>query len=212
MKSKAILVITLIVAGSVGVLIWSRLLPLDNNLNREESQTAQNFVNDTVVSPRPNPTDDWKTLTNLNHTFRYPAEASAEAREDESLVFFMGQKQIDSGRTQTELFDGYSFRVGEVTNDANVKLEELAEMERENAVSNCPSEGSVVSRLTPVIISQQEAFQYSAIGCYIDYTETIVAYNNIFYRISQSYVGDAEDQDKYEEITNQILSSFSFTN
>jgi hypothetical protein len=211
MKNKAILVIILIIIFSVGFLARSRLNRPDDNLSREEPPPIRNLPDNTVTPSKLNPTKDWKTLTNLDHTFRYPAEATAEAREDESLAFFMGQKQIDSGRTQTELFDGYSFRVGEVANDSNLPLEELAEMERESAVNNCHSEDGEVSRLTAVIVSEQEGFQYSATGCYIDYTETIIAHDNIFYRISQSYVGDTEDQDKYEEITNQILSSFQFT-
>ncbi len=211
MKNKPTLFIALIALVLMGALFWVNFKSQNTSPIEEESKTIKDLAEDTVTSPKQDPTENWKTLTNLNHTFKYPGEATGEAREDESLVYFMGQKQIDSGRTQTELFDGYSFRVGEVTNDSNLSLEEFTEMERENAVSNCTSEDGVVSKVTSVVISEQDGFQYSATGCYIDYTETIVVYDNIFYRISQSYVGDIEDQDKYEDITNQILSSFQFT-
>lgn len=169
------------------------------------------------TQPTPTPSikipENWKTLTNLNHVFKYPEEATGEAREDESIVYFMGKKQIDSGRTQTELFDGYSFRVGEISSTSELPLKELANGERENAINNCSErENDQVSQLKNVFIDGQVGYQYSVQGCYIDYTETIASFDNKFYRISQSYVGDPEDQRKYQEITNQILSSFKFIN
>lgn len=158
-------------------------------------------------------TENWNSFTNLNHTFKYPSEATAEAREDESIVHFMGQKQIDSGRTQTELFDGYSIRIGEIINDSKLTLEQLSKNERQNAQNNClEREGGQVSQLETISISGRTGYQYFAVGCYVDYAETIVSFEDKFYRISQSYVGDVEDQKKYQKITNQILSTFKFTN
>ncbi len=123
----------------------------------------------------------------------------------------MGQKQIDSGRTQTELFDGYSFRIGEIMNESKLALEQLSKNERENAQNNClEREKGQVSQLRTVSISGLTGYQYSVEGCYIDYTETIVSFKDKIYRISQLYVGDVEDQGKYKETTNQILSTLRF--
>ena len=123
----------------------------------------------------------------------------------------MGQKQIDSGRTQTELFAGYSFRIGEIMNESKLALEQLSKNERENAQNNClEREKGQVSQLRTVSISGLTGYQYSVEGCYIDYTETIVSFKDKIYRISQLYVGDVEDQGKYKETTNQILSTLRF--
>lgn len=153
---------------------------------------------------------DWSTLSHSEYTLRYPKEAKGEVRDNEAVIVFMGQKQIDSGRTQTELFDGYSFRVGVISSDQGVPLAQLVKTERENAQNNCQTEGGIVSDVRPATISGQAAFQYSVRGCYIDYTETFLRVQNTTYRISQSYVGEAEDQATYQAITDQILSSLTF--
>jgi len=204
-KSKIYLFALLTALLIIGIFGWSKLKP--SNIDQAKKPAGEVSTS----APSLNPSIKWKTLTNLNHSFKYPEEATAEAREEESIVYFMGQKQIDSGRTQTELFDGYSFRVGEIANESDLSLEQLAEGERENAVNNCHSGDGKVSQIKSVIVDEQNGLQYSVKGCYLDYTETIVTYDGKYYRLSQAYVGDIEDQDKYEEITNQMLSSFNFT-
>lgn len=188
-----------------GILAWINLQPQNDKQENNQVQLTP--------SPTFDPTENWNSFTNLNHSFKYPSEATAEAREDESIVRFMGQKQIDSGRTQTELFDGYSFRIGEIINDSKLTLEQLSKNERQNAQNNClERESGQVSQLETISVSGRIGYQYSAAGCYVDYTETIVSFGDKFYRISQSYVGDVEDQKRYQEITNQILSTFKFIN
>ncbi len=126
----------------------------------------------------------------------------------ESIVVYMGPEQMNSGRTQTELFDGYSFRMGNVSLAPYATLEELVTTERKNAQEHC-QEGGVVSDITPTKVAGQDAFRYVATGCYIDYTETFVGFKDRYYRISQSYVGTM--QESYKGITDQILSSVQFT-
>lgn len=180
-------------------------------------QLRNNEQESNQVQPTPSPTLDqtsgWKSLSNSNYSLKYPNEAKGEVRENESVVSFMGQKQIDSGRTQTELFDGYSFRVGEIVNDSKLSLEELSKNERENAQSNCLNmDSGQVSQLEKVSINGQVGYQYSAVGCYTDYTETIISFKDKMYRISQLYVGNEADQRNYKETTNRILSTLKFVN
>lgn len=197
-----ILFVSLVIAGITG---WFYFQPLNNKQENNQIQSTP--------SPTFDPTESWKTLSNFNHTLKYPREAKAETRESESVISFIGRKQIDSGRTQTELFDGYSFRIGEIINDSKLALEQLSKNERENAQNNClEREGGQISPLESISIDGQVGYQYSAEGCYIDYTETIVSFESKIYRISQSYVGDVEDQKKYKEITNKILSTLRFEN
>jgi len=179
-------------------------------LNPQES-----IKDTTVVKPTPSPmafpTDNWGTLTNLGYTIKHPQDTKAEARDGETLILFVGQKQVASGRTQTELFDGYMVRIGEVVNDSKLSLEQISKSERDNAENNCQvREDGKVTPLTAISIDGRPGYQYSAEGCYVDYTETIVSFKDKIYRISQSYIGDATDQPKYKEITNQILSTLNF--
>jgi len=154
--------------------------------------------------------EGWETQSTNNFSFMYPTEAKAEGRESESIVVYMGQKQIDSGRTQTELFDGYSFRVGRFEQTDNQSLKEAAESDRNNAEVGCEGYDGTVSELVEVAVADTLGYQYSSKGCYIDYTNTFVENSEIIYLVSQSYVGDKDDQDKYKEITNQILSTLTF--
>ncbi len=158
------------------------------------------------------PAKNWTSLIDENRAYQlqYPIEAKAETTRNESVISYMGQKQIASGRTQTELFDGYAFRIGRVIANPDTDTEKIAREERNNAESNCIGENGTVSKLESTTLQEQPAFQYSAQGCYIDYTETFVSFNGVIYRISQSYVGDAPDQAMYKEITKRILASLQF--
>lgn len=180
-------------------------------LTKPNESTNQTTLLKPTPSPMAYPTENWGTLTNLGYTIKYPQDAKAEARDGETLILFVGQKQIASGRTQTELFDGYIVRIGEIVSDSKLALEEISKAERDNAENNCQvREDGKVTQLVTKSIDGKTGYQYSAEGCYIDYTETIVSFENKTYRISQSYTGDATDQPKYKEITNQILSTLNF--
>ena len=217
---KAISIFLILGLVAVGYLVYSSAnkRSKDSVMDQSVEVTPSNLINTENKSNEGKPSraeeipDGWKILTNKDHSIKYPSEATAVAREEESLIYYMGQKQIDSGRTQTELFDGYSFRVGKIRNVTTNDLKQLALSERNNTMENCNNEDGVVSDLLPVKVGGQGGFQYSAKGCYIDYTETIVGFDGNFYRISQSYVGDNEDYAGYKETTNMILATLEFFN
>lgn len=167
-------------------------------------------VNNENLVPSPTPEtieEGWEKVFNTSYEFVAPTEATKEDRTNETIITFMGQKQIDSGRTQTELFDGYAFRVGrEIVNSAGI--ESFARIQRENAAENCFQENGEVSEIEKINLNGIDAYQYFATNCYLDYRETFIENNNYIYRLSESYVGDSEDYPKYKEITNKILSSF----
>ena len=83
--------------------------------------------------------------------------------------------------------------------------------ERENAVENCDYEDGKISSLKSVSIGGAKGFQYSAVNCYIDYTETLLISNDNYYRVSQSYVGDEDDYNGYKQITRDIVATLNFT-
>lgn len=201
MKSRVTPIVIILVALLLSALGWVTL-----------TKTKTDTPNGEKNTPTPSNTfEKWKVLSNKNHTLQYPPEATGEARDNESIVFFMGPKQIASGRTQTELFDGYSVRVGKMDSVPETSVETVAINEKENAQQNCLSYNEAsVSPIKNVLVSGQPGFQYTVTNCYIDYTETIVSVTDTPYRISQSYVGDPADQQKYKEITEKIVASIRF--
>lgn len=156
-----------------------------------------------------NETNTWPILSTATFSFRYPEGALAESRQTDSFVRLMGQKQIDSGRTQTELFDGFIFRIEPIPVDTDSILEQVAEVERKNSQANCTTDEGQVSALRPVIVDGLRAQQYSAIGC-SDYTITIAKAGTITYRITALYVGEDVDRPGYQKTTEQILTTVKF--
>lgn len=154
-------------------------------------------------------TGTWPVLSTATFSFRYPEGSLAESSQTDSFVRFMGQKQIDSGRTQTELFDGFIFRIEPIPVDSDSILEQVAETERKNSQANCTTDAGQVSALNPVIIDGLNAHQFSAVGC-SDYTLTIVKSGTITYRITALYIGEDVDRPNYKKTTEQILSTVKF--
>lgn len=197
---------------------------LFTNFNNSAKQIAKPTQSEPSVPHNSKPIENkevdlnsWQTHSNTNFSFKYPSEAKAETRNDssislvESVVFFMGQKQITSGRTQTELFDGYIFNIRDITSEVIGEFEAFALAERNNSENGCENDNGLVSELQTVNIGSAAGYQFSVTNCYVDHTQTLLSANGKLYRISQSYVGDEEDYLKYKEITFTILNTLSFT-
>lgn len=194
---------------AIGALILVVILFLSriqkNTPSLQETDQVTPTETPTIIIPQ-----EWQTFTNALVTLKHPKEATAEDMSGEVVVRFMGKKQIDSGRTQTELFDGYFVRIEKIVNNANATLEEVSTSEVSSAQTNCINENGQVSPYTRVRINNVEAHQFTVVGCSLDHTETVISHNNNFYRITQAYVGDTEDQDRYKTITDQIVSTLTF--
>lgn len=154
-------------------------------------------------------TSNWPLLSSATFSFRYPEGALAESRQTESFVRLMGPKQMASSRTQTELFDGFIFRVEPIPTESDAILEQVSETERKSAIANCTTENGQVSALKPVIVDGLNARQFSATGC-SDFTQTTVKVGTVTYRITALYVGEDEDRPAYQKTTEQILSTLKF--
>lgn len=161
-----------------------------------------------------NPTQGWETYRSSAYTLKHPdglkSDTGATGAGVESIRFqFMGPKQIASGRTQTSLFDGYSFVVTKVGLATEKTAVQRANEARSNTKDNCGAE-VILSEIKEIQIGNSTGIQYSVKNCMGDYTNTFVTNGGYVYEITQLYTGDKEDQQKYEEITNQIFSTFRF--
>lgn len=160
------------------------------------------------------PTQGWEAYSGSAYTFKHStglkSDTGAAGAGVESIRFqFMGQKQIASGRTQTSLFDGYSFVVTKVGLASEKTAIQRANEARRNTKDNCGPE-VLLSEIKEIQIGKSTGIQYSVKNCMGDHTNTFATNGNYVYEITQLYTGDKEDQQKYEEITNQIFLTFRF--
>jgi hypothetical protein len=163
----------------------------------------------TAKAGSPDPTVNWKTYTSQKNTysFKYPdgltSDAGAAGTGYESIRFILiGPTQIASGRTQTELFDGYSFSITKLGPVSQIDPKTEIEKQEQNSKNVCTK----VSAVSNIVVSRLNAFQYSS-DCMGSNTITVVTDGVDTYSITQMYTNNS-----YKTITDQILSTFKFAN
>jgi hypothetical protein len=183
-------------------------------LNKQLFINPQTTNQENSVTPTADLTADWETYTGADYSFKHPkglkSDTGAAGTGFESIrVQFMGPKQVASGRTQTSLFDGYSFVVTKIGSDLQKTPAQWADERINNLKDGCGPEVSW-SEVKQITIDKETGVQYTVENCMGDYTASYVAYNGNVYEITQLYVGEETDQRDYEEITNQIFNSLKF--
>jgi hypothetical protein len=170
-----------------------------------------------VASPTPtataDPTVGWKTYTNPKntYTFEYPSGLSADTQAAgtgfESIRYtFIGPTQAASGKTQTELTDGYSFTVVNLGKASNASTaENIAQQQLASSKESCPAIATF-GQVMPTKIDNLPAYGYVVVDCITDLESYFVLFNNSTYEITQQHVGNAE----YKNTLDQILSTFKF--
>jgi hypothetical protein len=146
-------------------------------------------------------------------TLTYPVEATTPAviKSPDSIewrIMYMGDTQKASGRTQTELFDGYMvsltrFEVPTSTNSARLQ----AEADRQSTIDACGEGGA-----TP--ISEGKVGSYPALtffgGCLGEATQYYLTNNGELYRITAMVVGPETTLKSYNQLVQNIFTSLKF--
>ncbi|MFZ2202780.1 MAG: hypothetical protein WAV56_05320 [Microgenomates group bacterium] len=193
------------------------LLAYQNWLLKKQIAALQIPIPTPTVAPIPttDPTVNWKTYTNTDYgfQFRYPPEARLEtlgsSPNEQYKIIYMGKKQIASGRTQTDLSDGYIFYVSVRDDVSRSTVETISQQTYAGAKENC-YEQSTISNITSTLINDKPAKTYNVLNCLGDYTEIFVSNGKKIFEITQIYVGEPVDRENYKSITIQILSTFKF--
>jgi hypothetical protein len=177
---------------------------------------TQVVCSDEVEVSQVDPTEDWQEFSDGQYSFKYPSgvDISKEASNERVVrAVYMGPTQKYSGRTQTELFDGYMFIVTEVDSSNYTSQQDQAkkvlEQERTAAKDICDKEIEN-SPIIQVQIGNVTAEQFSYEGCFGNPIHSFVEHNNNLYQITQVYYGDDQNIANYANISNQILSTFQF--
>lgn len=162
-------------------------------------------------SPSPSQTADWPVYENEYFSLSYPAQATASARDagvdqQEWAVTYMGNLQKASGRTQTELWDGYAVSVTRFlgASEGGAKLQ--AEIDRQGTIEACGEEGATA--IQPGKIGQYDTLTYTG-GCLGTAELHYFDQGSITYRITKMVEKPADQAMDYETITNLILSTFT---
>lgn len=169
-----------------------------------------------ISSPSPTPTltkdnnipENWKTYKSqkYNFEFNYPPEAKlSDQSEGYVAVSFMGEKQKASGRTQTELFDGYAFNIADVTAGGYGDLDDFYAQKVIQLKEVCTE----IDNPKETTISGKRAIT-QRLSCMNDYNSYYVLVNDRYFEISLFQVGEAEDLPVYTETVNKVFSSFRF--
>lgn len=168
-------------------------------------------------SPSPSPVQTtpmmtFKKLETPYFTLEYAPEATVSSYSSPDsetwAVSYMGEAQRKSGRTQTELWDGYSysvtrFEVAEASGSARVQ----AQVDRNDTIDACGTDR--VTDLREVTFGQRQALSFSG-GCVSDATNYYLLEAGALYRISMSNIGDQTTEPLYADALDAITASLHF--
>lgn len=201
-----ILVIILVVTG-VAYLGYRYLIYGGDFPSVQESQ-----------SPTPKAIVDatgWGSYKGSDYSLMYPPTftiSDAEENGAKGITLLMhGETQKNSGRTQTELFDGVIVRVLLFADMGQQSLLDYASGEYQTAKSSLdPNSDDYFTDLTKTKIAGNETYMYDVHG----YSDAKVYYLNVggnVLKIIVIYAGSDTDVPGYLTLANEILSTLKLT-
>lgn len=203
MKKTLYLVLILIIIGLVYIRF---IMPKD-----EVVVTAP--LPSPVASAMPAKTSNSKTLDTPYFSLEYSVDATMSSNTNpdsmEWGISMMGEDQKKSGRTQTELFDGYGYTITRfevVEPEGSAKTQ--AATDRQGTLDACPES----SELTPIKSSNfagHDSLTFTG-GCLGIATHNYFVDQDALYRISYMNVGRPELQKQYQVAIDQMTASLKF--
>ncbi len=162
--------------------------------------------------------EGWQTYQNtrIGYTLRYPQEAKLSTPDESEIstasiirIYYMGETQRQSGRTQTELADGYIINIREVAEAPGDPAIEFATLRRENTIENCSEyEGNEISEIKQIQLNGNDAYTYSVKNCRVDYEAYFIDNQPIIEIIGMYPAFNEEDKQAYLNQVNSIAQSF----
>ncbi len=199
MKKLLYLVLILIIFG-LGYLKWQSW----------QSPVIPVVTSSPTPTPAPVVSDD-QTLETTYFSLSYPKVATSspvsESPDSTSwTIRYMGQKQVESGRTQTELFDGYAitFTVFPSVVGDDPALTQ-AESDRDGSRNGCTD--SSVAPIRETELAGKKAYTFTG-GCIADSTSFYFIAGDSLYRISTMAVGEPGVVTIYQQAIDKIITSF----
>lgn len=200
MKRSLYLILILIITG----LIYLRFLSSDRLVPPPPPSPTPSIV----ASPSP----PVRTLTTLYFTLEYPTTATASSPSESPdgqtwSVSYLGDTQRASGRTQTELFDGYAVTLTRFETAGDDLAATQATADRQGIVDACGPEN--VTEIKPTIIAGHEALSFFG-GCLGEATYYSFLAQDTLYRVTVMVVGPDSATPAYQATVDQMLASLKF--
>jgi hypothetical protein len=169
-------------------------------------------------SPSPSPAQavpmmSFKKLETPYFTLEYSPDATSSSSSNPDAttwaISYMGAAQRASGRTQTELWDGYSYSVTrfEVT-EASGSARVQAQADHQGIVDGCGAERATT--IKPAELGPYATISFSG-GCLGEAVNHYFTVGDALYRISLSNLGDQNTETVYQQALDQITASLHFT-
>lgn len=169
--------------------------------------------------PEPEPEPETQVYTNTEFEFRfeYPLNASYGEQNpfsNDPSYFFVahaGERQESEILSEKDIVDGYMFKIVVHKDVLNTDLNKFISDKRKLFAVNCYTY-TEISDVFDATLSTAFGKTFNVINCDQDYIETIVLRDDFIFEIVQVYRGDLGFKQKYKSITDEIYSSFVFTN
>jgi hypothetical protein len=154
-------------------------------------------------TPTPNPTADWRTHTNSTYSFKYPNNATINVQEASlTTVYYWGSTQ----EPNTELYDGYSvtFQPFELP---GVDPIERARYQLDQSLQTDLVE--VVNPIESITVNNYTGASYTTSG--LGESTQYILKSNDGIMLMEIHVSHPDPNNQgYKDITDQILSTFTF--
>lgn len=152
----------------------------------------------------------WKTLENEYFSLSYPKDASVSGKEEgpDSVtwrVYRIGDKQLNSGRVQTELFDGYALGITRFITVGDDAARIQANSDRLSIVNGCGEENA--TDIKEIKLGNTTALTFNG-GCIGQAIYYYLNEGDALYRVTSLIAGEEEDVKTYASVVGKILESF----
>lgn len=171
-----------------------------------ESQT--NIESKPSPSPKVTLTE---TLDNEYFTISYSSSATTSASRSpdsqEWVISYMGEEQKKSGRTQTELWDGYVLAITRFETIGDEPDKNQAEVDRKGIIDACGEENS--TPIKPGKVGNYETITFYG-GCLGEGDYHYLMMADTLYRITVMTTGSDTYKEQYQSIVSVILNTLIF--
>src|SRR3989344_1241907 len=153
----------------------------------------------------------------LNFALAYPNEAkvkepaSKDANPTIYKIVYLGKNQLKPNPQETEINDGYIFKVVAHKNLSNVDIKSLAKEKLTTYTLSCP-DLATISKLETKILNAKAAYEFEVLDCKVNYKESFVFDRGTVFELVQIYRGDLGFKQAYKSKEQEILDSFEFIN
>lgn len=152
-----------------------------------------------------------KTLSNDYFSLSYPevATTSTSTTPDarEWAITYMGEEQTKSGRTQTELWDGYAISITRFETVGDNPDRVQADADRQGTIDACGEENA--TEIKNGKVGSYAALTYSG-GCLGEADQYYLMIADTLYRVTVMVVGSDGYKPGYQAVVSAILDSLSF--